>query len=399
MTSSAGAGVWPAARVTGAQVQVLDRAASVPAALDGLTGPGDAYLSTKWLRVAEATADVSMRYLLHQRGGQLGGALATALATPQSPWLLGRTDSVLEFAARDDLPGAAQCLAELTGGRAVPRTVEEVTSALTDPQPDAPATGALLPSLLCGGRHVSFSRALTRADGEARQAVIGDLAERAEGVAAGLGARSAAFLYVEEQDARLRAALAERGYLSCVSGLHAQLCLPDGGFAGYQAMLPRKRRQSMASERRKVAAAGIEIRREPLTTDLIASLAELESALFAKHGGRWTTGQSVAVMTAIMAELGPEAFTFVARLDGAVCGFTLVVTHKGDWFVHRGGFDYQRVGDLPLYFELTYNLVIESAAAAGARAVHHGMGALDTKRARGFEVRTAYLYVKPLAGR
>jgi hypothetical protein len=399
MINSPGAGVWPAAPDDAAQVQVLERAAEVPAAWDELTGPGDCYLSTRWLRVAEATAGVPMRYLPHYRHGQLDGALATALAMPSSPWLFGRTDAVLELAAGAGLAGAVECLASLTGGRAVPRTIAEMTEALAGSHPAAPATDLLMPSLLCGGRHVSISRALSRDDGDTRHAVISDLVARAESVASELGAGSTAFLYVDEHDRQLRRSLEERGYLSCVSGLHTILFLPEGGFEAYQAMLPRKRRQSITHERRKLAAAGLDVQKEPLTDELIKSFAELESQLFAKHGGSWSPEQSASAMSAIMRELGPDAFAFVGRLDGEVCGFALVLRHKNHWFVHRGGFDYARIGDLPVYFEVSYNSVIEAAAAAGVQALHHGMGALQTKEMRGFTLVKSFLFIKRVSAR
>lgn len=399
LPTPSGAGVSPVAHGNADKIRVLERAAQVPAAWDELTGPDDCYLSTKWLRVAEATAGVTMRYLQHYRAGQLDGALATALAMPDSPWLFGRTDAVLEFAAHGDLPGAAECLASLTAGRAVPRTIEEVTRALTDGHEAAPATDLLMPSLLGGGRHVGISRALTRGGGRARHAVVSGLIARAERVASELGARSVAFLYVDERDTQLRRSLEERGYRSCVSSSHTILVLPDGGFEAYKALLPKKRRQSIAHERRKLAAAGFEVRTEPLTGDLIESLAELESQLFAKHGGSWSPEQSATVMRSIMSELGSDAFVFVGLLDGDLCGFNLVLRHKDHWFPHRTGFDYARIGNLPVYFELGYNSLIEAAAQAGARAVHHGMGALRTKELRGFTAVDSYLYIKPLSDR
>jgi hypothetical protein len=399
MTDSPGTGASPVTHSGAAHVRTLERAAQVPAAWDELTGPGDCYQSTRWMRVAEATAGVPMRYLPHYRGGQLDGALATALAMPSSPWLFGRTDAVLEFAALNGLAGAADCLATLTDGRAVPRTIEEVTSALTNGHAAAPATDLLMPSLLCGGRHINISRVLTRDDGETRNAVLSDLVERAESVASELGARSAAFLYVDEQDAQLRRTLEDRGYLSCLSGLHTILFLPDGGFEAYQAMLPRKRRQSIAHERRKLTAAGLDVQLEPFADDLITSFAGLESQLFAKHGGSWSPEQSAAALNAIKQEFGPDAFAFVGRLDGELCGFALVLHHQDHWYVHRGGFDYARTGDLPVYFEVTYNSVIEAAASSGIKALHHGTGALRAKELRGFSIIKSFLYIKPFPAR
>ncbi len=417
MTDAPRAGGEPAARSGTGRILVVDQAALLPAAWDGLVHASDGHLSTKWLRVAEATAGVRMRYLLHCRSGEAGGAgdggeaggagdgdeldgaLATALAMPDSPWLFGRPDSVLELAALEGLPGAPECLAELTGGRATARTVAEMTRALSQESPDAPATSALMPSLLCGGRHIGVNRVLTRDDDDGADGVISDLVTRAEELAGEVGARSIAFLYVHENDLLLRRVLGERGYLACVSASLASLTLPEGGFGAYRAMLPKKRRQSIAHERRQLAEAGFEASLEPLTDDLIKTLAVMESQLFAKHGGAWTPEQSESALHAVRAELGSDAFVFAGRLDGELCGFNLIFRFRDHWFDHRAGFDYERVGELPVYFELAYNSPIEAASESGARALHHGIGAQRTKELRGFTLFDSFLYVKPILGR
>ncbi len=379
-------------------VRIVERAAQVPAAWDELTGPGDLHLSTPYLRMVEATSGVPMRYLLHYRENELDGALATALTLPSSPWLYCRTDTVLEFSARGGLPGAAECLASLTDGRAVPRTVEEATKALAQEDATAPATELLMPSLVCGGRQFGRTRVLARDDGGTVPAVIAALVARAERVAAELGARSIAFLYVGERDTELQRSLAERGYVSCVSTYQAVLLLPGGGFDAYKAMLARRQRQSITAERRKLEAAGVAVDIEPLTDDLIGSLAELESQLFARHGGSWTAQQSATALRAVMRELGSDAFVFAARLDGELCGFSLVLRHLDHWFIHRGGFDYARIGNLPVYFEVTYNSVIEAAASSGVRAIHYGSGALDAKKLRGCTIEKFFTFAKRISG-
>jgi uncharacterized protein len=379
-------------------IRVLDRAALVPGEWDDLVGPGEGQQSVRWLRMSEAYANVPMRYLMHYRGNELDGALATTLTLPSSPWLYTRTDTVLEFGAGEGLPGAADCLASLTGGRGIARTVEEATAALTQEDVTNPATDILMPSLICGGRQFARTKVLTRDDGPPGDAVIGDLIARAEGVASELGARSIAFLYVDEHDAPLRRSLDDRGYTSCVSAYHAKLFLPGGGFDGYKDMLQRKQRQSIAAERRKLDAAGVKVDMEPLTDGLIEPLADLESQLFTKHGGSWTPQQSAAALQAIMREFGPDVFVSTARLDGALCGFTVVLRHRTDWYIHRAGFDYARLGDLPVYFEVTYNSIIEQAAAAGVRALHYGSGAIRAKQLRGCTIGTFLSAARLISG-
>ncbi len=379
-------------------IRLAEDAAALPPEWDALAGPGACHLSTAYLRMSEAYARVPTRYLLYYQGNELAGGLAATLAGPAAPWLFTRTDTALEFSALEDLPGAAACFAALTGGQSVPRTVEEATRAVTGEQPAAPITDLLMPSLLCGGRHFNRTRVLTRDDAAGGQAVIRDLVSRAEDLAGDLGARSIAFLYIDEQDTRLRQELAGRGYFSCASSRHAKLFLPDGGFDGYKATLHRKQRQSITAERRKLAAAGVEVSLEPLTDSLIESLADLESRLFTRHGGSWSPQQSADALTAILTEFGPGAFVIAARMDGALCAFALILEHRRHWYTHRGGFDFDRIGDLPVYFEITFNSVIERAAAAGVQTIHYGAEALRAKELRGCSVVTYHLAGKLLPG-
>jgi hypothetical protein len=99
-----------------------------------------------------------------------------------------------------------------------------------------------------------------------------------------------------------------------------------------------------------------------------------------------------------MREFGPDAFVFTARLDGALCGFTLALRHRDDWYIHRAGFDYARTEDLPVYFEVTYNSVIERATSAGVRALHYGSGAIRAKQLRGCTIGTFFSAVKLISG-
>jgi hypothetical protein len=380
-------------------IRVVSTAAAVPREWDDLAGPGECYPTRKFLRVSEATSGVLTRYLLSEQDGHLNGGLATALALPTSPWLYGRTDTVLEFKAGEGMPGAAECLAALAGEQAVPRTVGEVTRALAEGSPHAPVTDALMPSLVCGGRHVSRVRVLSRDAGEAGyagEAVVGGLVRHAEGVARELGARSVAFLYVGEHDTRVRHVLAGLGYLGCESGSYSDLLLPDGGLDGYRAMLPRKRRPVIAAERRKLAAAGVKIGIEPLSDGHIGLLADLESQLFTRHGGSWSPRQSAEVFEAVQAEFGRDAMVALAWMDGTPCGFALILQHGQDWSIHRVGLDYERIGDLPVYFEVAFNSVIEHAPSFGVRTVHYGLGATRAKQLRGCTVTRTVLYCKAL---
>lgn len=355
-----------------AGIQVLECAGQLPAARwDELVGPDDVFLTSRWLRVAEATAGTPMNYLLSngsQDGsagpcGELAGGLVTVLAQPTSPWLLGRPDTLLEFSARDQLPGAAECLAALPGNPA----------------------DTLLPSLVCGGRHIGRTRPLVRGalDGEDGVTEIDGLVSAAERLAREHGARSTVFPYVDERDTALREVLARRGYASYASGTYSWLPIPDDGFAGYLATLSGHRRPRVRADRRRVAEAGVEVRMEPLTPELIWPLAELESSLFSKYGGQWSPAQSESVFSRILAELGADAVVCTARADGRLCGFALFLRHADRWHGHRGGFDYAAQGSLPVYFEVAFYHPVERAAEAGVTEIHYGTGSTPTKHSRG----------------
>jgi predicted N-acyltransferase len=368
-----------------AGVQVVKNAAQVPAAAwDALVGPDDFYLSSRWLRVAEATAGTELNYLLSVDGpggadgpGRLTGGLATVLAQPSSPWLLGRPDTLLEFCARDGLAGAAECLAALPGSPA----------------------DTLLPSVVCGERHIGRTRALVRGgqDGGGDAAEIDGLVAAAEQLASSRGARSTVFPYVDERDTTLREVLIRRGYVSYVSGVYSWLPVPADGIAGYLRRFSAHRSRRIRADRRRLASAGVEVRIEPLTPALLRPLAELETLLLTKYGGQWSPEQSESIFTRILAELGGEAIVWAARIDGDLCGFALLLQHTNRWQAHRAGFDYAAQGSLPIYFEVMFYYLVEAAAAAGITEIHYGTGSAEAKRSHGCRTTDQYAFQRIMA--
>ncbi|KUO16769.1 GNAT family N-acetyltransferase [Streptomyces dysideae] len=346
-------------------VQAVDRAVDLPRrGWDALAGPGDLFLTCRWLDVAEATAGVPMRYLWTERDGQPVAALATALATASVPWMLGRPDAVLRGSAEAGLPGAAEFLTDLGD----------------DP------TSVLLPALLAGGRHIGNTRILYGPS--ATEHDLAPLVEAAESQAYGMGAAGLCFLYLgeaAESDRQLGALLAARGYESFVSGHYSVLRVPKDGYEGYLATLPRKRRVSVAAERRRVRAADVRTALEPLADADLVRFAALEAELLGKYGITWAPDQSLPVLRQTRDAFGDDAFAAVARADGDICGFALILRHGDHWYARQTGYDYayQRRTGLPLYFELLYYRLVEEAAAAGVSVIHYGLGSTDTKRSRG----------------
>jgi uncharacterized protein len=375
MVLSAGAAARHPVAVAGVPAPIrVDRAAALPEAQwSALLGPRDFFLSPPWLRVVEATAGVPIRYLLARDGEALRAALPTALAGPETAWALGRPDAALARCEREGRAGAAEVRAALPGGR-----------------PEA-----LLPSLVCGGRHLGRNRILHPTS--AGVPVLAEMVAAAERLATEDGAASTAFLYVDEDDAPLRRVLAGRGYNCFDSGEVSALALAPGGFDGYLDTLGAHRRRRIRAERRRCAAAGVRVHIEPLTPALLPRLAELETWLYRKYGLRhWRPEMSERALRGILGEFPGTALVCLARAGGDIRGFGLILPFHDTWYVHRSGFDYAYQGDLPLYFETLFYHPVEAAPGHGVHTLVYGTGSAQTKRSRGCHTSGQRAYVRLL---
>ncbi|MER5433729.1 GNAT family N-acetyltransferase [Streptomyces sp. NPDC002588] len=336
-----------------------------------LVGGEDFFLTPDWMRVLQDSAGAWMGYLTATEDARLVAALAMVLADRGSPWALGRTDLLIRHCAREGMTGAGDVLA-----------------GFGDPD-------RLMPSMMCGGRHLGRTRLLLHPDATAQSAHR--LVEQAERTAALHGCRSVCFPYVDASDRLQREVLRERGYTSHVSGEFATLTLPGEGFMDYAMALPSRRSRRVRAERRRIEASDAVIGLEPLDPAEVPRLAALETQLFAKYGMTgWDPRRSEAVLYAAAERLGDRALVSKAVLDGRIVGFGLVLAHGGDWFAHRAGFDYAAQGALPLYYELLYYTLADHAGRHGVKTVHYGIGSTDAKVSRGCALSTQYLYVKEL---
>lgn len=350
-----------------------DRAAQVTRrGWEDLLRAEDLYLGERWLQVAERTAGCPMHYLLREQDGVAYAGLATALADRSAPWVLGRPDTLLEFSAEAGRPGAAEILAALPGKDAA----------------------SLLPTLVCGGRHMGRSRVVRRED--AGRESVEALVARAEELAADRGAASVAFPFVEEDDALLRDVLDARGYLCHESGRYSTLRIGPGGFAQYLDGLSPVRRRSVLTERRKIREAGLELRLEPLSDALIPRLGQLEQQLMAKYGIAWTAAQTEQVLREMLEAFGEDVTVAVAFADGQIRGFTTLLRFRDHWYARQGGFDYAYQKKLALYFETVYYFPLEAGVRLGIGAIHYGLGSEETKLSRGCTAQTQYGYLLPL---
>ena len=359
--------------VTPGETHACERVADLPGDWDGLPGADDCYLTRSWLTVVESTAGVPMRYLLARRAGRPVAGLATALLDTSAPWLLGRPDTLLAQCTEAAMPGAAAVLAGL-------------------PSPDV-----LMPSLVCGGRHLGRTGFVRTA--EATDADLADLLDDAERRARSHAARSVAFLYVDERDESLRGLLERRGYRWHESARYCRLSLPGGGFDGYLDTLSAHRRRRVLAERRRIAAAGVDVRIEPFASSMVDRMADLETMLFAKYGMReWQAARSAEFLARVREVSGDRAVVSVARAAGEIRGFGLLLRHGDQWFAHRAGFDYEFQRRLPLYYETLYYRPAEVAADHGVRAIHYGIGSTEAKVLRGCASVAQYSYLLRVAG-
>ncbi|HEY5881358.1 MAG TPA: GNAT family N-acetyltransferase [Nakamurella sp.] len=360
--------------MTTTAVDVVSGVSGLPIdAWDRLAGPENFFLSSGWLAVVEATSGAEIRYLLD---GLLDAGLATAVATPPSPWLSGRPDTLLDRAVRERWPGSLALRAKL---------------------PDDLAA-ALLPGIVCGGRHLGRTRPLLAGDRGDEEARIGRLVHAAEELADRSAARSVSFLYVDERDLALRTVLTERGYDAFESGRYSWLPVPAGGLTEHVAGLSAHRARRIRAEIRQLAGAGVVSDIEPLSAGLIPRLAELEAQLLRKYGMDWSAAQSAAVLVSILEHLGAHALLSTVRIDRELVGFGLILRHHDQWYAHRAGFDYAAQGPLPLYFQALYYGPIDAAAAAGIRTIHYGTGSVEAKRARGCRSTGQFSYLRSMRG-
>jgi uncharacterized protein len=375
--------------VTTAGLEAYTEAAALPAGdWDSLLGPDDLYLSTRWLRIAEAESAVPMTYLLARRAGTPTttppalappvAALATAEVDVSAPWRLGRPDTLLAIAAEEGRPGARECLAALPGDLGA----------------------ALLPGLVCGGRHLGQTAVLRGA--HATRADVADLVTAAERLATSKNLRSVSFLYVDDADTVLRDELSARGYLRHDCAELSRLPLPPGGYDAYQRQLSPRRRKRVRAERRKIAAAGVDAGVEPLSAHALPRLGALEAQLFAKYGmPGWSAELSQRFLARVLDVFGTDALVSLTRADGEIRGFALLLPLRDRWFLHRVGFDYafQAEHHLTLYYETLFYAPVERAAVDGITAIHYGIGSVEAKRSRGCTASTQHAYVLPLRSR
>ncbi len=335
---------------------------------DALAGPGDLYLTTDWLALLETLQLGWPTYLLGRDAGS--GRLAAGLPC----YRLEAASTASQFTRLDRFllarPGA-------------PGSFEHA----------AP----LLSTLLCGGRQIGLSRVLTApAEPDCRPERVGQMIAAADELARIEGARSLAFLYVEQADATLRAGLAAAGYREVPSHDHHVLEVGWTDFEGYLATLPGHRRREVRRERRRLRDAGVEVSARQLADADVPILVELEANLVGRHRSARSRAQLLATLQAVAGRMADRSLLVLASHEGVPRGFALFLGWRDELYARHTGFDYAFQGNLPLYFEVLFYDVAARAPALGISRIHYGVASGDAKRSRGCRPVAELAYARAL---
>jgi predicted N-acyltransferase len=343
---------------------------------DHLLHSRDFYLSSAWLGVLETISPVPPFYLTatDDHGRAMAGLAAHLLDRDTPPWDFYRIDRVLRrLAAMPDRDARG-----IVGVRAREPVM-------------------LMPSLLLGGRHTAHSRLLL-APGlseAAQQEATDALLDEAGRLGRDLGARSLAFMFVDEHD-RLRDDLEQRGYLAF---LHAKAGVMDIDFATFDEYLGRfspHRRRRIGKELRSFAEAGVVFSHHPLG-EVIEEITPLGMALEYRYG---VDGDTVAAaqksLQIVSAAFGERAVALTAEQNGKIRGYVLAVRWNDVLILRSAGFDYDYKGRLPLYYGVVFYNVVEYALASAVRQVLYSIESAEAKKSRGCRIIDEYGMVSGL---
>jgi predicted N-acyltransferase len=331
----------------------------LPADWDRLAGPDDLYASAPWFACQETGFT------------ELGGSAAT-VSDAGGTLLAG----LPMFPLRDEDPVTpyihpARLLAMSSGGA-------------------APGSTRLMPSLLCGGRQSTATRALTGA--RDRLPLLAELVSAAVRHARDRSLASVAFPYVDGTDRPFRDALREAGFIEVFGSdtFHLDIEWPD--FAGYLDSGNSDHRTRIRRDLRALAAAGIRLETAPLGGLPLGRLAELAGQRMARYGRRFDHAAALAELDRLHRTFGERALVFLARLGDEIAGYALLLRWRTHLYAWSTGFDYRLRGTLPVYFAVAYYEPAGYAARHGLARIHYGPTAGEAKALRGCRRHRQYGY-------
>jgi predicted N-acyltransferase len=338
---------------------------------DRLAGGGDLYATTAWLRFVEDAMQGAPTYLLGWDRDRLASGLACYWFPPDATFApMARVDRMLRRAHL--APGLSRG-ERRRRGRAV---------------------AALLPTLCCGSRQLSYSRLLLEPglNAHGARAAAGEMLAAAELLARELGAASLSFNCVDAHDEPLRGELRARGFAEFFSQRRCVLEVDD--LYCYRGRFRAHRRTVIRRELRALDEAGVRFDLCGLADLPVELLAPLEHNLLRRYGVRRGLAQVEASLREARARFGRDGIGIIATRDGAISAFAVLLRWHDHLCVRHVGFDYDRQADLPLYFGTIFYVPAQFASALGVRVVDYGTGSIETKASRGCRVIDQYGYVR-----
>jgi len=321
---------------------------------DGIELPShNPFLSAKFLHVLEVFGDSVPQHVLARANGTLVGGLATYRVDEHVTDKLMRLDGLF--------PGMDVLLARLAGG-----VYDGRTGALT------------LPSL----------------GDETRREVVSRLFAEAEDIARRNREPWVVCRCVDGGDVLLRDVLRDRGYREIPALDHFVLVPPPGGLDGYIDSFPSIYRNKVRRELRKLREGGIVITVEPLTPDLIRTVAPLVVNLHNKYDIDDDCDTCIARLRFLRKAFKESTYGVVARAGDRVVGFMELIVHRGNAWANHAGFDYEAQGALPVYFGVMFYGVMDFAAEHDLRTLDYSFKTEDAKRSRGCQAWTTVRLLK-----
>jgi hypothetical protein len=340
-----------------------------------LADPDDLYLSPRWLRLEQELGIA----------GQAFHVLCVPACDSSTPlaaaWGFHVDEPFWWPFVRTDLT-----LARLAGDRLTP---DAVSGAMLR---------SLLPNIYLGAYRggTSVLRVHPGLDEETARRAIGEVVDGIEAIARARGVSSTAFLYLPPADRLVRQVLLDHGYLA-IGPVHNVAVFQVRGqtFDDYLRGFGKRRRDSIRWERRKIAAAGVDVGVEVLSPQLSEEMLPLERQLYRKYGHPFYPAEyNRKLHAAIRREYGADAWAITARSAGVLRGYASFLQLNKTLYSRDTGYDYTWRGDLPLYFELLFYSAIELAMRTGVREIQYSYGSEQTKASRGCELQPRVGYVK-----
>lgn len=254
----------------------------------------------------------------------------------------------------------------------------------------------VLPARLAGGLYDGHTGALTQQylNDESRREVVDRLFVEAEEIARRNREPWVVCRCVDSGDTLLRDVLRARDYLEVPGPDHLVLAPPPGGLDGYTRAFPSRYRNMVRRELRKLRDGGVAVSVEPLTPDLIRTVAPIIVNQEHKHGIEEDSDAVTGALSLLRRALKQSTYGVVARIDDRVVGFMELVVYRGNAWGRYIGFDYEAAVSLPVYFGVVFYGVMDFAAEHNLGMLDYSFTTEEAKRSRGCRARTTFRLLK-----